>query len=72
MKPVAERVRLLRTKAERCYRLARFTTDPEVAAELNALGRHTDTEIADLEAHFALRRSRILKRRQKPKPKPAG
>jgi hypothetical protein len=63
MKPSAERLRLLRAQAERCYRLARATTDPEVAAKLNALGRHADTEIAYLEAEFPAGQSRIGNRR---------
>jgi hypothetical protein len=48
-------LRRLRTKAERCYRLARGAMDASAEATLNAIGQDTDQEIALLEAKVALK-----------------
>jgi hypothetical protein len=46
----AKGLKQLRETAERCYRLARATTDSGAKANLTKLGREVDEEIAKLEA----------------------
>jgi hypothetical protein len=50
MRAVPLKIKRLRETAERCYRLARATTDVDVKAILTEMGKEADKEIARLEA----------------------
>jgi hypothetical protein len=59
----ADKIRLLREQAERCYRHARTIGDLPATAALISLGKKTDAQIAILEIELMAFTSRPLTRR---------